>query len=162
VHLHTVAHDLGGLPRLYLGYKQNMQTFPSPFPIGNQLVNTVETTYPAIPEAVTAVRYDLEEINPGPPLSDRWDDAKLAATELASNCVRHTSTAWFQLRVRRADDCVRIELISPGPAFSAPTELPPNAQPGGRGLWIVGVVADRWGIECGEANIVWFELLTQR
>ena len=53
---------------------------------------------------------------------------------------------------------VRIEVCDHGEGF---TPAPRNGaldEPGGFGLYLVGQLADRWGVETDEGTTVWFVL----
>jgi anti-sigma regulatory factor (Ser/Thr protein kinase) len=53
---------------------------------------------------------------------------------------------------------VRVEVVDPGNGFSHVLREPDPMQTGGRGLYLVEVLADRWGIESEPSTRVWFEL----
>jgi anti-sigma regulatory factor (Ser/Thr protein kinase) len=77
--------------------------------------------------------------------SDVAQGLALVVTELASNVVRHARTD-FTLRVERLKDLIRIEVIDDGPG--EPIRMSPRlTDTAGRGLQIVGSLADEWGIE---------------
>lgn len=90
-----------------------------------------------------ARRWLVDHLGPGS--SARSDDAQLCLSELAANCVRHTSSDFtveisdrggpMRLAVRDHDNLLPIL----GRAASG--------DPTGRGLAIVAAVSDRWGVE---------------
>jgi anti-sigma regulatory factor (Ser/Thr protein kinase) len=91
------------------------------------------------------------------------ETVKLLISELVTNCVRHAHLEagdGIDLRVILLPATVRAEVTAPGPAFDRP---PPAAlrvmDTGGRGLEIVDVLSERWGIRAG-VNSVWFEVAT--
>ena len=85
------------------------------------------------------------------------DEAELLVSELVTNAVLHARTP-LALRVVLADDCLRV-------AVTDESRWLPRPQPkdldrvGGRGLALVEMLADQWGVEHGSASkTVWFEL----
>lgn len=112
------------------------------------------------PESVPAARRFVRDILTGWDLTGLEDAATLAVSELVTNAVVHTSSA-IRLSLRRTgpdrvwigvhDDSDRF----PGPRRAADDDI------SGRGLAIVEMVADSWGVEpgtCGSGKTVWAEL----
>lgn len=97
-------------------------------------------------------------------MADLADAAELALTELIANVVRHVPGRRCQtfvlrlpdgegVRVEVADDCPKIPVVVEGDVLDE----------SGRGLHLVGAVADKWGVEArrdGGGKAVWFECLT--
>ena len=91
------------------------------------------------------------------------DDLALLITELVGNSLRHAGLGpddVIRVRISRLRGSVRVEVADGGPGFSAVLERPGRAQTGGRGLYLVEQVADRWGVEIKGETCVWFELWT--
>ena len=95
----------------------------------------------------------------------RLDDAELLASELVSNAVRHSrhrGDAPIRLVVSVDARSLRVEVHDPGPGFDSARvnrSAPPPEQAGGRGLYLVQSVADRWGqYRLGPTHCVWVEL----
>ena len=88
---------------------------------------------------------------------ERRDDAMLLVSELVTNAVRYGPEE--QIRLIVSDDGERTRFtvhdlgLGPLPAMRAEDD----PEPGGHGLRLVDVVADRWGVERGSTR-VWFEL----
>ena len=84
--------------------------------------------------------------------------ATLLTSELATNAVLHANSA-FDVRIELTDTQIRVEVadLGDGLILLAPTS---DRVDGGRGLWIVSQLSDRWGVEAGDngANVVWFEI----
>ena len=81
----------------------------------------------------------------------------LVVSELASNAVLHAGTP-FTVRVWRGPDRVRVEVMDRSDRMPTPRDHDPTAV-SGRGLAIVGTLADRWGVEVVEGGkCVWAEL----
>jgi anti-sigma regulatory factor (Ser/Thr protein kinase) len=90
------------------------------------------------------------------------DDLELLVSELIANSVRHAGpspkTDGIHLRALAEAKRVRVEVVDPGNGFSHVLREPGPMQAGGRGLYLVEVLADRWGIESEPSTCVWFEL----
>jgi anti-sigma regulatory factor (Ser/Thr protein kinase) len=92
---------------------------------------------------------------------------RLGLSELVTNGVRHPGAAGsLELRIIRRGEAVRAELTDPGSGFAwdpAGHVLPPAHQIGGRGLYLIECIADRWGTErTGDGAIAWFEVDSAR
>jgi len=71
------------------------------------------------------------------------EPATLIVSELATNAVLHARSR-FDVAVTTDDGRIRIEVTDFGSGAPEVGELRPTA-PGGRGLRIVGALADEWG-----------------
>jgi anti-sigma regulatory factor (Ser/Thr protein kinase) len=95
-------------------------------------------------------------------LSDRpevLEPVELMVSELATNAVRHADSP-FEVVVDSTDAQVRIEVSDDGPGAPA-RRSPDPLSPSGRGLWIVDLLADQWGVTpVAGGKRVWFCLLT--
>jgi anti-sigma regulatory factor (Ser/Thr protein kinase) len=87
------------------------------------------------------------------------DDVALLLTELTANAIRH------------AHGIVGVEIDLDGDRLTVRVCDEEDSEPrvnhaktddeGGRGLWLVDAIADRWGWESSEpGKVVWFELTT--
>jgi anti-sigma regulatory factor (Ser/Thr protein kinase) len=87
------------------------------------------------------------------------DAIELMVSELATNSIRHADAA-FELTLVRANDEIRIEVTDR--AGGTPTMRSPKPEdPTGRGLQIVSLLSDTWGVESktgGSGKTVWFTL----
>lgn len=111
--------------------------------------------FPADPRCVAEARHHaLEALAELPRVAEI---ASLLVSELATNALRHTRGG-FQLVVDLTPAHVRIEVHDTSP--TAPLPRRPDAdEGGGRGLLIVGSLADAWGVErWPDGKAVWFEL----
>lgn len=86
------------------------------------------------------------------------DVVELLVSELVGNAVRHTGARTFGLRMLRRRGWVRVEVRDPSRAL--PCLMPVRElDAGGRGLFLVDKLSDRWGVNlqpCGKTT--WFEL----
>ncbi|MGW2131101.1 ATP-binding protein [Streptomyces coelicoflavus] len=108
-------------------------------------------------------RLDLWHLPYGSPASDT---VTLVVAELAANATFHGRVPGrdFELRLTydRSRGLVRVEVSDthPGrPELSASAAQPSTDTDGGRGLLLVGAVADRWGVaeRTGPGKTVWAE-----
>ena len=112
--------------------------------------------FPADAESVPAARRFANEA-----LQDASRDVReaveLMVSELATNGVRHGRTS-FEIVIHRTDTRIRVEVTDHGggtPTMRSPT---PD-EPTGRGLRIVDLLSERWGVDGGgDGKTVWFTL----
>ena len=83
---------------------------------------------------------------------------RLLVSELVTNAVRHGGNGRpVELRVRWNSE-VRVEVSDRGHGFTPAPRLGRVDEPGGFGLFLVGRLADRWGVETNGGTTVWFVL----
>lgn len=129
----------------------------------------LDVWFAATAHAVATARSSLDVLNPFLEPS-RLHDARLLVTELVSNSVRHAGIGpggVVGLNARLCEERLGVAVSDPGAGFERPPEPPELDFEGGRGLFIVDRLAERWGIgeppsdcglEPGGATTVWFEL----
>ena len=103
----------------------------------------------------------------------RLQDARLLLSELVTNSVRHAGLGGessIGLALRLTPDRLSVAVSDPGPGFTPEITEPGVEQEGGRGLFIVDQLADRWGVgdspltpprgdrPSDSGTVVWFEL----
>ena len=89
------------------------------------------------------------------------ESATLLVSELVTNAVRHAglrSDDWIDLFVDASPDRVAVRVTDPGGGIARPPPIPGPERPSGWGLFLVGQIADRWGIERDDDTHVWFEI----
>lgn len=114
-------------------------------------------TFAAEPRSVPAARrFALEALQDAPP--EVRQSAELMVSELATNGVRHGRTS-FEVLIERKDDSVRVEVTDRGGGTPA-MRFPGPDEPTGRGLQIIDMLAEQWGVEQDEVpgKTVWFTL----
>jgi anti-sigma regulatory factor (Ser/Thr protein kinase) len=92
---------------------------------------------------------------------DTLKATELLVSELVTNAVRHAglrSEDWIDMRVEVLDDRVRVSVTDPGHGFARPPPDPRPDRSSGWGLFLVGQIADRWGLERERETAVWFEI----
>jgi two-component sensor histidine kinase len=87
-------------------------------------------------------------------------DVELMTSELVTNAVRHAGLGHedtIRLNVDSDRDWVRVDVCEDGPGFKQ--AFPARSGPGGWGLVLVSLLADRWGSTYrGGESCVWFEV----
>lgn len=90
------------------------------------------------------------------------DDILLLISELVTNSVRHAGlngTQRIELAVDLDARTIRVEVRDPGSGFEPHPRRPSPDRGSGWGLHLVELLADRWGVNGGDAGTVtWFEL----
>lgn len=116
-------------------------------------------SFPRAPESVGAARRFATELLGGVAAEVR-ETVELMVSELATNCLRHTQTG-FDLTVLQRDDKVRVEVTDR--SAGNPTMRSPGPDDlSGRGLQIVNLLAEAWGVEHAgtTGKTVWFIVAT--
>ena len=122
----------------------------------------IQTTLPGRPEAATRARRAVRSLS-GLIDPDRLDDVELVASELVGNSVRHALRGGpdeaIDLRIVASPDTVRLEVADSGPGFE-PNDVsrPSDLAQGGRGLFLVAALSERWGVDRRVGTTVWCEL----
>jgi anti-sigma regulatory factor (Ser/Thr protein kinase) len=116
-------------------------------------------SFPEQPESVTAARRFatgvLRDVS-----SEVTAIVELLVSELATNCIRHTDSA-FDLTVIQAGREIRVEATDYDDVGKPTMRSPKPADPSGRGLRIVDALAAAWGVEHRSAHgkTVWFTVV---
>ena len=120
-------------------------------------IEDVETVFPAVPESVSAARrFTRAALSRHGIDADIIDTAALLVSELATNAIVH-GTSTIQLCVR-VDDEIRVEVRDVSDECPV-VESGQLERESGRGLAIVGSLADTWDWSPRDSGkVVWFEL----
>jgi anti-sigma regulatory factor (Ser/Thr protein kinase) len=119
-----------------------------------------ELTLTLPPEPGSVARARTEVCNAmEPDLDDGQLEAlKLLVSEVVTNAVRHGSaTEPVQLNAHWNSE-VRVEVCDHGDGFTPHPRMGALDDPGGFGLYLVGRLADKWGVETDDGTTVWFVL----
>lgn len=114
-------------------------------------------TFPAIPQSVHAARRFATDTLSGSPAS-MLEAVELMVSELATNCIRHERTS-FHITILGSTQEIRVEVTDSG--SGTPTMRSPGPdEPSGRGLQIVDMLSDSWGVEPENPSgkTVWFTM----
>lgn len=104
------------------------------------------------PDSAREVRQFVSEALPG---IGRIDDVVLAASELASNVIRHARTP-FTVRVTSRKGRIRLEVWDGSSIIPAVQDLSDSK----RGLLLIETLAESWGVDLVEnGKVVWAEFL---
>jgi anti-sigma regulatory factor (Ser/Thr protein kinase) len=115
---------------------------------------------PASPEAAREARNALGELAAIVP-PDHFDDLRLLVTELVTNSLRHGHLGAgdaIRLVVQLEPSSLRVEVRDPGSGFDVPAPPQTPDMGAGWGLYLLGHIADRWGISGRPSTCVWFEM----
>jgi anti-sigma regulatory factor (Ser/Thr protein kinase) len=119
---------------------------------------TDERRFANAPGSVTQARhFAMAAIGSVP--SDVAEAVAVMVSELASNSVRHAESQ-FTVRVDRDAKKIRVAVADTGPGEPA-LQSPRPQDHSGRGLHIVGALADEWGVvplQDGRGKVVWFTM----
>jgi anti-sigma regulatory factor (Ser/Thr protein kinase) len=123
-------------------------------------VDVVEICLAPAPTAATIARTEVTEQLAARLGTRALEDVRLLVTELITNALRHGSLSpGDKVSVRASVDggVVRIEVTDPGKDGDvAPRE--PGPRGGGYGLYLVELLAKRWGVDRHNGTTVWCEL----
>ena len=87
------------------------------------------------------------------------EKARLVTSELATNAVRHASGDRYTVDVDVDHGVLRVEILDDDPSGSVEPGRPRPEAEGGRGLWLVDVLAQRWGVRpTPSGKAVWFQM----
>jgi anti-sigma regulatory factor (Ser/Thr protein kinase) len=113
--------------------------------------------FSADPRSVSGARRFAIEALAGSP-ADVLQAVELMVSELATNCVRHVHSG-FELKVVRTGDEIRVE-VTDGGGGAPKMQSPTPEQPSGRGLRIVDMLSERWGVTRAAVSgkTVWFAM----
>lgn len=117
---------------------------------------TLELTLPPEAESVAEARERVCAAI-APNLTDGTSDTlRLLVSELVTNAVRHGSHSQPVEVHARWNSEVRVEVSDHGNGFTPAPRIGAMDDPGGFGLFLVGQLADSWGVETNDGTTVWF------
>jgi anti-sigma regulatory factor (Ser/Thr protein kinase) len=119
---------------------------------------TLELTLPADPASVAEARAKVCDALE-PHLADGASETlKLLVSELMTNAIKHGDGRQPVELHAHWNSEVRIEIFDHGDGFAPAPRVGALDEPGGFGLYLVGQLADRWGVETDDGTTVWFVL----
>jgi serine/threonine-protein kinase RsbW len=116
---------------------------------------TTTRIFPNEPQSVPAARRFAMSLLSGVS-PDTLEAIELMVSELATNCVRHTDSG-FELSITRTGRDIRVAATD-GAAGTPTMRSPKPTEPSGRGLKIIDMLSQTWGVEerTGKGKTVWF------
>jgi len=123
-------------------------------------MDAFELSFPPAPSAVTRARNEITERFASSLAVRVLEDVRLLVTELITNALRHGQLVTgdrVSLKAMVIDDLVRIEVRDPGHDGDVVLRKP-GVRGGGYGLYLVELLAKRWGVERNGGTTVWCEL----
>ncbi|MER6978795.1 ATP-binding protein, partial [Streptomyces carpinensis] len=126
-----------------------------------EIRRTLLTVAQAEPERISVARQQLRELLHDWSSPDQLDSAVLLLSEMLTNVLVHTDTDALllaEMSGEKGERRLRVEVNDAG------EELPHKRRPGelassGRGLVLIELLADAWGVEPrGVGKSIWFEL----
>ena len=119
---------------------------------------TLELTLPPEAESVAEARSRVCAAI-YPVLADGASETlRLLVSEVVTNAVRHGGSG-TPVEVHASwNSEVRIEVSDRGGGFTPTPRIGALDEPGGFGLFLVGRLADRWGVDTDNGTTVWFVL----
>ncbi len=116
------------------------------------------------PEAVPRARRALDDLS-GIASAACLEDARLLVSELVTNSIRHGDLAAdmnIELRADVEGDALRVEVRDPGGGFELQPRRAGSQEDSGWGLYLVELLAERWGVTNDGSMMVWFEIPLRR
>jgi anti-sigma regulatory factor (Ser/Thr protein kinase) len=122
---------------------------------------TLDLTLPPDPGSVAEARAKVCDALE-PHLADGASETlKLLVSELMTNAIKHGDGEQPVELHAYWNSEVRVEISDHGDGFAPAPRAGELDEPGGFGLYLVGQLADRWGVETDEGTTVWFVLRLQ-
>ena len=118
----------------------------------------LDLTLPAVAASVARARTELCDAMATELQEEELDTLRLLVSELVTNAVRHADGSDPVEVHAHWDSEVRVEVSDHGRGFSPQPRFGRLDEPGGFGLFLVGRLADHWGVETDGGTTVWFVL----
>jgi len=119
---------------------------------------TLQFTLAPEPRSVAEARWRVcDAVSPA--LADgEMETLRLLVSEVVTNAVRHGDPgAPVEVNASWGSE-IRVEVVDHGDGFTPTPRAGALDEPGGFGLFLVGRLADQWGVESNDATTVWFVL----
>ena len=128
-------------------------------------MRVIDLRLAARPESVPHARRALDDLA-GLASQATLEDARLLVSELVTNSIRHGHLSAAQDIWLQADldgDTLHVEVRDPGGGFELrPRIAGQDDRDSGWGLYLVGLLAERWGIDADGSTLVWFDMPLHR
>jgi anti-sigma regulatory factor (Ser/Thr protein kinase) len=91
--------------------------------------------------------------------ASQLETLRLLVSEVVTNAVRHGGSNGDAVEITaRWNSEVRVDVVDRGNGFTPVPRTAALDEPGGFGLFLVGCLADRWGVDSEPSTRVWFTL----
>ncbi len=118
----------------------------------------LKRSFPVMPGSVRAARALAGVVCRRASAAEACDAVTLVVSELVGNAVRHTRSATLTLRLSVTPRRLRLEVVDDDPG-TPEVRRPDETAENGRGMWLVTLVAVRWGVEPRPpGKVVWVEI----
>jgi anti-sigma regulatory factor (Ser/Thr protein kinase) len=117
----------------------------------------LELTLSPVPDSIPQARHVVDRLAGAIPPT-LLDNLRLLVSEVVTNSVRHGGTGPIELRISLTADAVRVEVEDRGPGFEPDLDVGDDARDSGWGLFLVDLLAARWGVTANRTTTVWLEL----
>jgi anti-sigma regulatory factor (Ser/Thr protein kinase) len=127
-------------------------------------MRVIDLRLPPRPDAVPLARRAVDDLAKIASAS-ALEDVRLLVSELVTNSIRHGLLGPDEVILLVAevhDGMLRIEVRDQGRGFMLTPRTSDSADDSGWGLFLVGRLADRWGMSSEDATTVWFEIALDR
>jgi anti-sigma regulatory factor (Ser/Thr protein kinase) len=120
----------------------------------------LELYLPADESAIVQARRAVERVDELAGYPDAQFAVRVLVSELFTNGVKYGARGGrIRLALEVRQECVHVEIGDRGRGFdTGSVTMPDEDATGGRGLALLDRLAERWGVESGSENRVWFDL----
>lgn len=119
---------------------------------------TIELKLPPEPNSVARARTEVCAALASDLQDGELETLRLLVSEVVTNAVRHGDHREPVEVLATWNSEVRIEVSDRGEGFLPQPRCGHLDEPGGFGLYLVGCLAERWGVETEDGTTVWFVL----
>jgi anti-sigma regulatory factor (Ser/Thr protein kinase) len=120
--------------------------------------HTLELTLPPEPGSVARARTEVCDAMKPDLEEEQLEELRLLVSEVVTNALRHGNSGQPVELSAHWNSEVRVEVCDHGEGFTPHPRKGALDDPGGFGLFLVGRLADRWGVETDDGTTVWFVL----
>ena len=118
--------------------------------------HTLALTLPPEPGSVARARTELCDALKPDLAEEVVETVRLLVSEMVTNAVRHGANGHPVELSAYWNSEVRVSVCDHGEGFTPHPREGALDEPGGYGLFLVGRLADHWGVETDDGTTVWF------
>jgi anti-sigma regulatory factor (Ser/Thr protein kinase) len=120
------------------------------------VAHSLDLSLPSEPGSVARARTQLCDALKPDFDEEQVETVRLLVSEVVTNAVRHGGNGDSVELSAHWNSEVRVSVCDHGNGFSPSPRMGALDEPGGFGLYLVGRLADRWGVETDDGTTVWF------